>query len=181
MTAQPTSRCALLKGAALLTAVPVAASAGGVPLFDVVGGPEPIADETPIARLLQKWEAAHAEQDAALTNLRGDFQSKVAQGNAIYDTLGARQRRIEEAILAEPATDLRDFAIKVLVNFGEGSWGLGRRAHPGVRSPGRPRLCQDASLPLRGGEDRLRSLRSPLDSPYNRPSEPGACVVLSRR
>ncbi len=100
MTVQPTSRRALLKGAALLTAVPVAATAGGVPFFDVVGGPESIADETPIARLFQQWEAAHAEQEAALTGLRGDFQSKVAQEEVIYDTLGAQRRRIEEAILA---------------------------------------------------------------------------------
>jgi hypothetical protein len=42
----------------------------------------------------------------------------------IYVTLGAQRRRIEEAILAEPATDLCDIAIKVLVNSGEGSFAL---------------------------------------------------------
>jgi len=36
VTSTHTSRRALLKGAAMLTAIPVAVSAGGVPLFDVV-------------------------------------------------------------------------------------------------------------------------------------------------
>jgi hypothetical protein len=36
MTATHTSRRALLKGAAMLTALPVAVSAGGVPLFDAI-------------------------------------------------------------------------------------------------------------------------------------------------
>ena len=47
MTATHPSRRALLKGAAMLTAIPVAVSAGGVPLFDVVADLLPGADALP--------------------------------------------------------------------------------------------------------------------------------------
>ena len=40
------------------------------------------------------------------------------------DALQPERRGVEEAIQAEPATDLRDFAIKVLVNSGEGCFAL---------------------------------------------------------
>ncbi|EYD73845.1 hypothetical protein Rumeso_04580 [Rubellimicrobium mesophilum DSM 19309] len=47
MTATHTCRRALLKGAAVLTAIPVAVSAGGVPLFDVVEDLFPVAAPIP--------------------------------------------------------------------------------------------------------------------------------------
>jgi hypothetical protein len=114
MTAQHTSRRHLLKGAAMLTAVPVAAL-GAVPVFGVVGEPEPVEAETPIVRLFRQWEAAQADKCAAHEAMWGQPLAIIAaKEEEIYETLGGKRRAIEAAILAEPATDLRDFAIKVL-------------------------------------------------------------------
>lgn len=119
-----TSRRNLLRGAAMLTAIPVAAL-GAVPLFAVTGEPEPVVDETPIVRLFRQWEAAQAAEIHAHRDLRDlPFDEVSAAEENIYATLGEERRAIEAAILAEPTTDLRDLAIKVLVNSGEGCFAL---------------------------------------------------------
>ena len=123
MSAQPTSRRAMLQGAAILTAVPVAAL-GGVPVSGVVGEPEPVEAETPIVRLFRRWETAQAEETQAHRELRSLPLLTIFARDEIYATLGERRLDIEAAILAEPATDLRDSAIKVLVNSGEGCFAL---------------------------------------------------------
>jgi hypothetical protein len=38
----------------MLTAAPVAVHAGAVPVFDIVGEPEPVEAETPIQRLFRQ-------------------------------------------------------------------------------------------------------------------------------
>ena len=66
-----TSRRHLLKGAAMLTAIPVAALGGG-PVFDVVGEPTPLPEEpSPIMRLYRQWEALLEAQEAAYDAVRG--------------------------------------------------------------------------------------------------------------
>lgn len=115
-----TSRRALLQGAAVLTAVPVAAL-GDVPVFEVVGEPETIPPETPIARLYRQWEMTHDAAEAAWKAVEGQGYTVEDAATAPFDE---ERRRIEEALLAEPVTDLRDLAMKVLVESGEGCFGL---------------------------------------------------------
>lgn len=120
MTVQPTSRRALLKGAALLTAVPVAA-VGGVPVFDVVGEPEPIIPESPIMRIYRQWEALLDETEIAWEAVK---EQGIEAEDAVYAAREPDRRRIEEALLAEPATTLHDLAAKVVVLTGEGGWAI---------------------------------------------------------
>ena len=123
-----TSRRSLLQGAVMLTAAPVAAM-GGVPVFGVVGEPEPVEAETPIQRLLHRWEAilVKHDQDCRAAEAQAEAQGKLIDFNweeQIIASTEPERHRIEDAILAEPPNDLRDLAIKVLVNSGEGAWAL---------------------------------------------------------
>lgn len=111
MTVHATNRRHLLKGAAMLTALPVA-SIAGVPVFDVVGGPVPVPAETPVLRLFRQW-VAWMER----ANVR-DLTDEA------YEALCPERDRIEAALEAAEATDLRDLAAKVLVLSGEGSWAI---------------------------------------------------------
>ena len=105
MSAPLTSRRALLTGAAVLSIAPLAASAGAMPFLAV----EP---QTPIRALFRQWEALI------------DQASVPGLPDEEAEALDARRYPVEQAIAAEPATDLRDLAIKVLVNTGEGCFGL---------------------------------------------------------
>lgn len=95
-----TARRALLKGA---LAAPLAASLGGVALA---------SPETPIQRLFRQWEAL------------GELYKAPHITDEEIEGLDAQRWPVEDLILTEPATNLRDFAIKVLVNTVEGTFGL---------------------------------------------------------
>ena len=114
-----TSRRHLLKGAAMLSAVPVAAL-GGVPVFDVVGEPLPLPQEpSPVMRLFCEWEALLDAQEAAYEAVKG--QGMEAE-DAVYEATAPDRRRIEEAMEAAPVTALQDLAAKIIVLSGDGTW-----------------------------------------------------------
>ena len=98
-----TRRSLLRASPALLAPVALASCA-----TEVLSAPA----ETPIMALYRQWEAlADASNAPGLT----DEQAEAFDPD---------RWRIERAIRAEPATDLRDLAAKVLVISGEGVFGL---------------------------------------------------------
>lgn len=101
MSTDVTSRRTFLTRA---TAVPAALAAGSAPAL--------ASTESPIVRLFREWEAL-----MDLANRRGLTDEE-------GDALDQQRGPIQAALLAEPATDLRDLAIKVLVDSGEGTFGL---------------------------------------------------------
>jgi hypothetical protein len=108
-----TSRRALLQGAAVLSAVPVAATVDVSP-GEVAGEPEPCASETNIQRRFREWEALQDEASAAA-------DANPDQADEEWSAREPERRRIEAAIAAERPTNMRDLAIQVLVNSGEGT------------------------------------------------------------
>ena len=118
-----TSRRALLQGAVLLSAAP-AAALGAVPVFDVVGEPQPLpTDETPIALLFRKWEAVMEETSAAFkaSDALGFNMDREDAISAAFDPV---RHRIEDAIRDTPPATMRDLAIKVYVLSGQSCWAL---------------------------------------------------------
>ena len=108
-----TSRRALLQGAALLSAGPAAATGDAAP-GQVVGETGPCEPETNIQRCFRAWEALQDEASAAA-------DANPDQADEEWSAREPERRRIEAVIAAESPTDLRDLAMKVLVNSGEGT------------------------------------------------------------
>ena len=97
-----------------------------------------MSTETAIQRLFREWEAVRERTDkCGLTDEEGE-------------KLDAISRPIEATILAEPATDIRDLAIKVLVNSGEGCFALADDLTLECATLAGPRFRRAAAVSFRG-------------------------------
>lgn len=106
-----TSRRHLLRGAAMLTAVPVAAL-GGVPMFDVIVDPMPLPQgDTPILALYRRWRAYRDWLNSPTT--RGMPEEEY---EALVDWLDPMEAEMDRL----PAQTMTDLAAKVLCLSGAG-------------------------------------------------------------
>ncbi|EYD71602.1 hypothetical protein Rumeso_05003 [Rubellimicrobium mesophilum DSM 19309] len=117
MTATHTSRRNMLKGAAMLTAIPVAVSASAIPFFDA--GDEA---DTPVMQLYRRWRAYRDW-------LNGPETREVSEDefNRLVDALDPMEREMEGL----PVQNMTDLAAKVLCLTGDGEMLLDERGpHP---------------------------------------------------